>query len=65
MLESVCPVKLCKLLQSTEAFCAPFPLLDFKFFNPLGAFWRKWKHVLKAFEGSRGTIDVQLPKSHQ
>lgn len=45
MLEPVCPVNFSKLLQSTEAFCASFPLLDFTFFNPLGACWRKWKHV--------------------
>lgn len=45
MLESLCSVKLSKLLQSTEAFCASFALLDFKFFNPSGACRRKWKHV--------------------
>lgn len=32
MLVSVCSV----LLQSTEAFCASFPLLDSKHFNPSG-----------------------------
>lgn len=45
MLGSVCSVKLCELLQSTEAFCHPFPLLDFKLFNQSGVFWRKWKHA--------------------
>lgn len=61
MLESLCSVKSRKLLQSTEAFCVSFPLLDFKNFTrwePAGGNGNMYTKLLK---GPRGILMFSCP----